>query len=61
MSQLVWVLVVLFVVNVIDVVCPFCFCCVLGGGVVDPDLLLDHLRSLTKSTTFPCETFTIAS
>ena len=49
------------VVNVIDVVCPFCFCCVLGGGVVDPDLLLDRLRSLTKSTTFPCETFTIAS
>ena len=34
---------------------------VLGGGVVDPDLLLDRLRSLTKSTTFPCETFTIAS
>ena len=49
------------VVNVIDVVCPFCFCCVLDGGVVDLDLLLDHLRSLTKSTTFPCETFTIAS
>ena len=77
------------VVNVVDVVCPFCFCCVLGGGVVDPDLLLDRLRSLTKSsagfssfslfsislalfnsfslssvpepTTFPCETFTIAS
>ena len=47
--------------NVVDVVCPFCFCCVLGGGVVDLDLLLDHLRSLTKSTTFPCETFTIAS
>ena len=21
------------VVNVVDVVCPFCFCCVLGGGV----------------------------
>ena len=50
-----------FVVNVVDVLCLFCFCCVLGGGVVDPDLLLDHLRSLTKSTTFPCETFTIAS
>ena len=77
------------VVNVVDVVCPFCFCCVLGGGVVDQDLLLDRLRSLTKSsagfssfssfssslalfnsfslssvpesTTFPCETFTIAS
>ena len=49
------------VVNVVDVVCLFCFCCVLGGGVVDPDLLLDCLRSLTKSTTFPCETFTIAS
>ena len=49
------------VVNVLDVVCPFCFCCVLGGGVVDPDLLLDRLRSLTKSTTFSCETFTIAS
>ena len=49
------------VANVVDVVCPFCFCCVLGGGVVDPDLLLDRLRSLTKSTTFPCETFTIAS
>ena len=49
------------VVNVIDVVCPFCFCCVLGGGVVDPDLLLDRLRSSTNSTTFPCETFTIAS
>ena len=49
------------VVNVIDVVCLFCFCCVLGGGVVDPDLLLDRLRSLTKSTTFPCETFIIAS
>ena len=77
------------VVNVVDVVCPFCFCCVLGGNVVDLDLLLDHLRSLTKSsagfssfslfsislalfnlfslssdperTTFPCETFTIAS
>ena len=77
------------VVNVVDVVCPFCFCCVLGGNVVDPDLLLDRLRSLTKSsavfssfslfsislalfnsfalssvpepTTFPCETFTIAS
>ena len=48
------------VVNVIDVVCSFCFCCVLGGGVVDPDLLLDRLRSLTKST-FLCETFTIAS
>ena len=48
------------VVNVVDV-CLFCFCCVLGGGVVDPDLLLDRLRSLTKSTTFPCETFTIAS
>ena len=38
-----------------------CFCCVLGGGVVDPDLLLDRLPSLTKSTAFPCETFTIAS
>ena len=49
------------VVNVVDVVCPFCFCCVFGGGVVDPDLLLDRLRSSTKSTTFPCETFTIAS
>ena len=49
------------VVNVVNVVCSFCFCCVLGGGVVDPDLLLDRLRSLTKSTTFPCETFTIAS
>ena len=49
------------VVNVVDVVSSFCFCCVLGGGVVDPDLLLDRLRSLTKSTTFPCETFTIAS
>ena len=49
------------VVNVIDVVCSFCFCCVLAGGVVDLDLLLDRLRSLTKSTTFPCETFTIAS
>ena len=49
------------VVNVIDVVCLFCFCCVLGGGVVDPDLLLDHFRFLTKSTTSPCETFTIAS
>ena len=49
------------VVNVVDVVCSFCFCCVLGGGVVDPDLLLDRLRSLTKSTTFPCETFTMAS
>ena len=49
------------VVNVVDVVCPFCFCCVLGGGVVDPDLLLDRLQSSTKSTTFPCETFTIAS
>ena len=48
------------VVNVIDVVCPFCFCCVLGG-VVDPDLLLGRLRSLTKLTAFPCETFTIAS
>ena len=33
----------------------------LGGGVVDPDLLLNRLRSSTKSTTFPCETFTIAS
>ena len=49
------------VVNVVDVVCLFCFCCGLGGGVVDPDLLLDRLRSLTKLTTFPCETFTIAS
>ena len=49
------------VVHVVDVVCLFCFCCVLGGGVVDPDLLLDHLGSLTKSTIFPCETFTIAS
>ena len=49
------------VVNVVDVVCPFCFCCVLGGGVVNPDLFLDRLRSSTKSTTFPCETFTIAS
>ena len=49
------------VVNVVDVVCPFCFCCVVGGGVVDPDLLLDRLRSSTKSTTFPCESFTIAS
>ena len=49
------------VVNVVDVVCPFCFCCVLGGGVVDPDLVLDRLRSSTISTTFPCETFTIAS
>ena len=48
-------------VNVVDVVCPFCFCCVLGGGVVDTDLFLDCLRSSTKSTTFPCETFTIAS
>ena len=47
-------------VNVIDVVCPFCLCCVLGG-VVDPDLLLGRLRSLTKLTAFPCETFTIAS
>ena len=49
------------VVNVVDVVCSFCFCCVLDGGVVDPELLLDRLWSLTKSTTFPCETFTIAS
>ena len=49
------------VVNVIDVACLLCFCCVLGGGFVDPDLLLDRLRSLTKSTTFPCETCTIAS
>ena len=48
------------VVNVIDVFCPFCFCCVLGG-VVDPDLLLGRLWSLTKLTAFPCETFTIAS
>ena len=48
------------VVNVIDVVCPFCLCCVLAG-VVDPDLLLGSLRSLTKLTSFPCETFTIAS
>ena len=39
------------VVNVVDVVCPFCFCCVLGGNVVDPDLLLDRLQSLTKSST----------
>ena len=31
------------------------------GGDVDPDLFLDRLRSSTKSTTFPCETFTIAS
>ena len=38
------------VVNVVDVVCPFCFCCVLSGGVVDPDLLLGRLRSLTKSS-----------
>ena len=38
------------VVNVIDVVYPFCFCCVLGGNVVDPDLLLDHFWSLTKSS-----------
>ena len=38
------------------VVCPFCL-----GGVVDPDLLLGRLRSLTKLTAFPCETFTIAS
>ena len=40
------------VVNVVDVVCPFCFCCVLGGNVVDPDLdlLLDRLQSLTKSS-----------
>ena len=38
------------VVNVVDVVCPFCFCCVLGGNVVDPDLLLDRLESLTKSS-----------
>ena len=38
------------VVNVIDVVCPFCLCCVLGG-VVDPDLLLGRLRSLTKLIT----------
>ena len=48
------------VANVIDVVCPFCLCCVLAG-VVDPDLLLGSLRSLTKLTSFPCETFTIAS
>ena len=48
------------VVNVIDVVCLFCLCCVLGG-VVDPDLLLGRLWSLTKLTAFPCETFTIAS
>ena len=39
------------VVNVVDVVCPFCFCCVLGGNVVDPDLLLDRLQSSTKSST----------
>ena len=39
------------VVNVIDVVCPFCFCCVLSGGVVDLDLLLGRLQSLTKSST----------
>ena len=32
------------------VVCPFCFCCVLGGNVVDRDLLLDRLQSLTKSS-----------
>ena len=38
------------VVNVVDVVCAFCFCCVLSGGVVDPDLLLGRLRSLTKSS-----------
>ena len=38
------------VVNVFDVACPFCFCCVLSGGVVDPDLLLGRLRSLTKSS-----------
>ena len=36
------------IVNVVYVVCSFCFCCVLSGGVVDPDLLLDRLRSLTK-------------
>ena len=48
------------VVNVIDVVCPFCLCCVLAG-VIDPDLLLGSLWSLTKLTSFPCETFTIAS
>ena len=36
------------VVNVVDIVCPFCFCCVLGGGVVDPDLLLDRLRVLNQ-------------
>ena len=39
------------VVNVVDVVCPFCFCFVLGGNVVDPDLVLDRLQSLTKSST----------
>ena len=39
------------VVNVVDVVCPFCFRCALGGNVVDPDLLLDRLQSLTKSST----------
>ena len=32
-------------VNVVDVVCPFCFCCVLGGGVVDTDLFLDRFWS----------------
>ena len=39
------------VVNVVDVVCLFCFCCVLGGNVVDLDLLLDRLQSFTKSST----------
>ena len=38
------------VVNVVDVVCSFCFCCVLGGGVVDLDLPWASLRKYFRNT-----------
>ena len=37
------------VVNVVDVVCPFCFCCVLGGGVVVRLTEVGNLLSIGKS------------
>ena len=37
------------VVNVVDVVCPFSFCCVLGGGVVVRFTEVGNLLSIGKS------------
>ena len=50
------------VVNVVDVVCPFCFCCVLGGNVVDPDLLhcvISYIVSSSDMVFMCCSVHTI--